>query len=78
MKFKVETGQIKTRELIECETSLIGTINLMSRFMVDEAGNPIPEKEARESLLDLDIDEQMKVQEQFVAGIIPNLKGRRS
>jgi len=78
MKFKVDTGQIKTRDLLACENSLTGTIDMMSRFMVNELGEYISENDAREMLLDLDIEEQIRVQEEFVNNLIPNLKRRRS
>ena len=78
MKFKVPTDAIKTRDLIESEDSLKLAIKLMSKFMVDEAGNPIPQDEAYEQLLDLTLEEQQKTSEAFTNAIIPNLKGRRS
>jgi hypothetical protein len=78
MKFKVPTDSIKTRELVESEDSLKLALKLMSRFMVDETGNPIPQDEAYEQLLDLTLEEQAKTSEAFTNAIIPNLKGRRS
>ena len=78
MKFKVPTDSIKTRELVESEDSLKLALKLMSRFMVDEAGNPIPQDEAYDQLLDLTLEEQAKTSEAFTNAIIPNLKGRRS
>jgi len=77
MKFKVSTDAIKTRDLIESEDSLKLAIKLMSKFAVDEAGNPIPQEEAYEMLLDLTLEEQQKTSEAFTNAIIPNLKGRR-
>jgi hypothetical protein len=78
MKFKVPTDSIKTRELVESEDSLKLALKLMSRFMVDETGNPIPQEEAYDQLLDLTLEEQAKASEAFTNAIIPNLKGRRS
>lgn len=78
MKFKIDIDQIKTRDLVESENSLSKALRLMSRFVVDEAGNQIPEDTAYEQLLDLNIREQQNVSEQFTSAIIPNLKGRRS
>ena len=78
MKFKVSTDAIKTRDLIESEDSLKLAIKLMSKFAVDESGNPIPQEEAYEMLLDLTLEEQQKTSEAFTNAIIPNLKGRRS
>jgi hypothetical protein len=78
MKFKIDLGQIKTREFIAVETSLEAAVNLMSKCMVDELGNPISLEEAREKLLDLSIDDLADVQEQFTSSIIPTVKGRRS
>jgi len=78
MKFKIDVDQIKTRDLVESETSLKLALKLMSRFVVDEAGNPVSEDVAYEQLLDLNIREQQSVSEQFTNAIIPNLKGRRS
>lgn len=78
MKFKVPTDSIKTRELVESEDSLKKALNLMSRFMVDEAGSSIPQDEAYEQLLDLTLEEQSRTSEAFTNAIIPNLKGRRS
>jgi hypothetical protein len=78
VKFKIDVDQIKTRDLVESETSLKLALKLMSRFVVDESGNPVPEDTAYEQLLDLNIREQQSVSEQFTSAIIPNLKGRRS
>ena len=78
MKFKIDVDQIKTRDLVESETSLKLALRLMSRFVVTETGEPVPEDEAYEQLLDLNIREQQSVSEQFTSAIIPNLKGRRS
>jgi hypothetical protein len=78
MKFKVDLGKIKTREMVEIETSFGAAIKLMSRFMVDEVGDPIPEDEAYEKLMDMDMNEQQDATKQFTDAIIPNLKGRRS
>jgi len=78
MKFKVPTDSIKTRELVESEDSLKLALKLMSRFMVDETGNPIQQDEAYDQLLDLTLEEQAKTSEAFTNAIIPNLKGRRS
>lgn len=78
MKFKVDLGQIKTREMVGIETSLGAAIKLMSRFMVDEAGNPVKEDEAYEKLMDLNMNEQQEATEQFTAAIVPNLKRRLS
>jgi hypothetical protein len=50
----------------------------MSRFMVDEVGNPIPQEEAYEQLLDLNIIEQQNTSEAFANSLLPSLKGRRS
>ncbi len=78
MKFKIPTDTIKNRDLVECEDSLKSSLQLMSRFMVDETGTPIPEDEAYEQLLDLTLEEQANVSEAFTKSIIPNMKGRRS
>jgi hypothetical protein len=78
MKFKVDIEQIKTRELVEAEESLKKALKLMSRFMVDEVGNAIPEDEAYDKLLDLNIVEQQNSSEAFANSILPSLKGRRS
>jgi len=78
MKFKVDVEQIKTRELVEAEGSLKLALKLMSRFMFDESGNPIPEDEAYEQLLDLNIVEQQNTSEAFANSLLPSLKGRRS
>lgn len=78
MKFKVDIEKIKTRELVEAEDSLKSALKLMSRFMVDETGEPVPEDEAYEKLLDLNIVEQQNVAESFAGSILPSLKGRRS
>lgn len=78
MKFKVDIEKIKTRELVEAEDSLKNALKLMSRFMVDETGEPVPEDEAYEKLLDLNIVEQQNVAESFAGSILPSLKGRRS
>lgn len=77
MKFKVDIENIKTRELVEAEDSLKLALKLMSRFMVDESGDSIPEDEAYEKLLDLNIKEQQNASEAFTNSILPLLKGRR-
>jgi hypothetical protein len=46
--------------------------------MVDEVGNAIPEDEAYDKLLDLNIVEQQNSSEAFANSILPSLKGRRS
>jgi hypothetical protein len=78
MKFKVDVEQIKSRELVEAEDSLKAALKLMSRFMVDETGNPIPDKEAYEKLLDLNIIEQQNTSEAFADSLLPSLKRRPS
>lgn len=78
MKFKIPTDAIRNRDLVECEDSLKSSLQLMSRFMVDDDGIAIPQDEAYEQLLDLTIEEQARVSETFTKSIIPNLKGRRS
>jgi hypothetical protein len=78
MKFKVDIEQIKTREVVEAEDSLKAALKLMSRFMVDEAGEPIPQEEAYDKLLDLNIIEQQNIAEDFAGSILPSLKRRRS
>jgi hypothetical protein len=78
MKFKVDIEQIKTRELVEAEESLKAALKLMSRFMVDEVGNPIPEDEAYDKLLDLNIVEQQNTSEAFANSLLPSLKRRPS
>lgn len=78
MKFKVDIEQIKTREIVEAEGSLKAALQLMSRFMVDEAGETVPQEEAYEILLDLNIPEQQSVADSFAGSILPSLKGRRS
>lgn len=79
MKFKINIHDIKAKELIAAEGSLSKTFSIMQRFMVDEAGNLIPEDKAAEILGDLPLDEMIEVQEEFVNSILPNLrKGARS
>ena len=78
MKFKVDIEQIKTREIVEAEGSLKLALKLMSRFMVDEVGNPIPENEAYDKLLDLNIVEQQNTSEAFANSLLPSLKRRPS
>jgi len=78
MKFKVELEQIKTRELIALETSLSAGVNLMSRFMVDAAGEPITEEKAKEMLLDLNAVELNEAVTTFTETILPKAKGGRS
>jgi hypothetical protein len=78
MKFKVDIEQIKTREIVEAEESLKAALKLMSRFMVNEAGETIPQEEAYDKLLDLNIMEQQSVADSFAGSILPSLKGRRS
>jgi hypothetical protein len=80
MKFNIVTSQIKTRELIELEKtpSLSQTVNLMSRFMVDEtSGEPIPQAEAYEQLCDLTAEEIQGVQVAFMESFSPNQKSAR-
>ena len=77
MNFNIITKQIKTREVLEAQEDLGAAINMMSRFMVDDAGEPIPQEQAREILLDLDLDEQAEVQEDFLAAFTRQAKKRR-
>lgn len=74
MKFIV--GKIKTREIValESEMSVKNIVTLMSRFMVDDNNNSIPQDVAYEQLLDLDLQDQIKAQEAFMQAILPNLK----
>jgi len=75
MKFNIVTAEIKTRELIQLETSqsLAQTVNLMSRFMIDEAtGARVPQAEAYEVLCDLSAEEIQSVQVAFMESFRPN------
>jgi hypothetical protein len=78
MKFKVELEQIKTRELIALETSLSAGVKLMSRFMVDASGEPIPEDKASELLMELNAVELNEAVSTFTESILPKVKGGRS
>lgn len=75
MKFNILTSEIKTRELIQLETSqsLAQTVQLMSRFMIDEAtGQRVPQAEAYEALCDLSAEEIQAVQVAFMESFTPN------
>jgi len=78
MKFKVELEQIKTSELVALETSLASAVKLMSRFMVDTAGEPITEKEAYAAIMDLNAVELNRAVADFTEAILPNVKSGRS
>jgi len=79
MKFKVELEKIKTRELIAMEKSPMSVgVDLMSRFMVNELGEPIPEDEAYKILIDTNAVEINEYVEQFYETILPKAKGGRS
>jgi len=79
MKFKVETGKIKTRELVEIESgkSLTKTIDLMTKFAYTDTDVPMEPEAAREEFLEMNLDEIMDIQNDFMEAITPNLKGRR-
>lgn len=75
MKFNLITSEIKTRDLIDLEQapSLAKTVQLMSRFMVDEAtGERVPQAVAYEALCDLSVEEIQTVQTAFMESFVPN------
>ncbi len=75
MKFNLVTAEIKTRELIDLEQapSLAKTVQLMSRFMVDEAsGERVPQPLAYDILCDLSVEDIQAVQTQFMSSFVPN------
>lgn len=78
MRFDIDIHAITTRELIACESSLSGTVEVVSRFMLTDDGTPIPQAEAKEMLLDMPLDDQLEVQSQFLDSILPKVKGKRS
>lgn len=78
MKFKVDLEQIKTRELVALESSLSAGVKLMSRFMVDASGEPIPEDKATEMLMELNAVELNAAVSDFTEAVLPNVKSGRS
>lgn len=79
MLFRIDTGKISTREMVNAESTLSGTVRLMAKFMIDEGTDqPIPEEKALELLLDLPFEEQLEVQDQFRSEFLPKVKRRRS
>lgn len=77
MKFKIDTGKIKTREVIESDGNLTKTIDLMTKFAYTDAGEPMEPEVAKEELLDMNLNDLMDIQNDFVEAITPKLKGRR-
>jgi recombinational DNA repair protein RecR len=73
MKFNIITSKIKVRELREAQTSFEASLNLMARFMVDEAtGEGVPVGVALEALDELTLDELQEVQTTFMGSFSPN------
>ncbi len=71
MNFNIKTNRIKARELIAAQSNMEDAIALMSRFVVDGQGNEIPEADAKEQLLDLDIDNLIEVETVFMNAFSP-------
>lgn len=67
MNFTVNAKAIKTRELIEAQTNMEALVDIMARFVVDDSGAPIPQEQARELILDTDVEELIQAQEDFLA-----------
>lgn len=76
MKFRISTGEIKTRQIVELEESqkLGDVLRMMAKFAIEENGQRIPEAVAFEALLDLSLDEQIRAQEAFTQALLPLLK----
>lgn len=66
-KFSVEIHKVKTREWLTAFSDDAASIDLMSQFLIDEKGEPIPQDTAKEMLLDTQLDELMEAQESFLA-----------
>lgn len=77
MRFDIDIRKITTRELIAAEQSTAATVELMSRFMTTEAGEAIPEDEAREQLLDLTLDKLQEYSEAFLSAFRQTQPKRR-
>jgi hypothetical protein len=77
MKFKINTKELKTRELIEIEetTSFAKLNRIMARFLVDDETNEkLPFDEAFDILGDLSVDENQDAQIAFMESFSPNQK----
>lgn len=76
--FKVDPHKLTTGELLEAENDLARMNNLMSRFLVDLNGDPIPQEEAIVKLLGLSFADNYEAQQDFLAGLLRATRsGRR-
>lgn len=66
-KFSLDIHKVKTRDWLTAFNDDAASIELMSQFLVDTEGQPIPQEQAREQLLDTTLDELMEAQESFLA-----------
>ena len=69
MNFKADPEKITTGELLDAEGDVRAMNALMSRFVVDPAGNPIPQDEAIKMLRALTFFENAKAQQDFLASL---------
>ena len=66
MNFRYEPHKIKTRELLAAQGNLEGMINLMAKFAIDESGASIPAETARDTMLDMDLEDVVQAQNDFL------------
>ena len=74
IRFQYQPHKVKTREILGVEGNLGAMIGLMAKFMVDEQGQPIEEGAAKEILLDLDLEDVVQAQNDFLP-IIGQMSG---
>jgi predicted Zn-dependent peptidase len=75
MQFSVK--KLKANEVIRAETSNSGMADLMARYAVDGADNPLPYDEAFQQLGELEMSDFYACWMEFLKAGVPNVSGRR-
>ena len=71
IRFQYQPHKLKTRELIAANGNLAVMNEVMARYMIDENNQPVPHDKALEMLGDLDVEDNIAVQYDFLAAIAP-------
>ena len=69
MNIHIKGEKVKYRELKAAEKNLDASIELISRFLVDDEGKPIPQEEAMLQLEELNLIELRQAQTDFLTAL---------